>query len=386
MILQNVTAAVLVLTVLTLAAPVRAQRTGTITQGSCYLTTEDKKTNLATMTKGLVVTVLGENAEGRFQVQVPAGDAKLQVTTGWKNTTQAANTGWVSKLFLKVDEAAPAPVASASPAEVAPAPKKKGGLLGLLGIGSDSTGEEVAVTPPVTTDGTSAGTGTPVTTTATATPPEKKKASKVRSLLEESKKGKTLILVNIAAQKLWVYKNGQVVVTAGCRVGEKDHTDNQAGDNSKTRVGEHRLTSWHEKYSNSTYGPWTGSIFEYTNKASGAFGAHTAKFNDRAAQYVHGTYGSGVVDWAVINLTWLIPGSHGCVRVRNNDVSSIRDVAPVGTQIVKVYALKEGTQEAPPTADTYSNIYNYTDVADNGYVDPAKGELIDYKDPKDAVR
>ena len=374
----------LVLLALTCAIPVPATAgTGTITQGSCYLTTADKKVNLATVNKGLVVTVVGEGSEGRFKVQVPMGDAKVQVATGWKNTGLPEGTGFVSKLFIKVDESA-APAPTASPADPAPAPKKKTGLLGLLGIGTDQTGDETAVQP----GGADAGAGTSTTTKADPAPQPKAPAKnlKVRSLLAESKKGKTIILVNIPAQKLWVYKNGEQVLSAGCRVGEKERSDLKEGENSKTRVGEHRLISWNEKYANATYGPWTGSWFQFFEKNAGAFGAHTAKFNDSASQYVHGTYGSGVLDWAVINLTWLVPGSHGCVRVRNGDITSIRDIAPVGSQVVKVYTLKEGTQDAPPTADTYPNIYSYADVSDNGWVDPAKGELINYKAPKDAQR
>lgn len=378
-------------------APAAFAGTGTITQGSCYLTSADKKVNLATISRGLVVTILEEGAEGRFKVQVPMSDPKVKVAAGWKSTDLPEGTGWVSKLFIKVDAGTgtgtgtatgtgtgtePGPVASASPA-APPAPKKKG-ILGLLGIGSDSRGEETAVVPATSVDGTTTGSGRGAAAEDKGKP--KAKAGNVRSLLAESKKGKTIILVNIPAQRLWVYKNGAHVLTANCRVGEKDHTDNKEGDNSRTRVGEHRLTSWHEKYSNSTYAPWTGALFEASLKQTGAFGAHTAKFNDRVGQYVHGTYGSGIVDWAVVNLTWIIPGSHGCVRVRNNDITSIRDVAPIGSQVVKVYALREGTQDAPPSSATYSNIYGYSDVAENGFFDPAKGELVGYRHPSDAVK
>lgn len=357
---------------------------GTITQGSCYLTSEDKKVNFATLTRGLVVQVLGTNAEGRVQVQVPVGDSKVQVAAGWKNAAGVAEgTGWVSKLFIKLDgDASPTPTPSASVAAAPPAKKK----FGLLGVETGTETEASTVQPggEVVGANTAGGITAKVDEKKVTKPAAKRK---VRSLLAESAKGKTIILVNIPAQTLWIYKNGQRVMEAGCRVGERDHIDNvRSGDNSKTRVGEHRLTSWHEKYSNSTYGAWTGEWFQFFNKNSGAFGAHTAKFNDRAAQYVHGTYGSGVLDWAVINLTWLIPGSHGCVRVRNGDVTEIRKVAPVGSQVIKVYALRSGTQDAEPTSETWSNIYNYTDVASNGWVDPEKGELIDYKDPSDAVR
>lgn len=356
--------------------------TGTITQGSCYLTSEDKKTNFATLTRGLVVQVLGTNAEGRVQVLVPMNDPKVSVSAGWKNAGAIPEgTGWVSKLFIKLDDGAtPAPAASVAVAP--PAGKKK--KVGLLGVDSGTEADPVTVAPgadPTGTVTTGTGTGTP-TDQAKKTTPKRK----VRSLLAESAKGKTILLVNIPAQTVWIYKNGARVMEAGCRVGERDHIDNKVGENSKTRVGEHRLTTWHEKYSNSTYGAWTGEWFQFFNKNSGAFGAHTAKFNDRAAQYVHGTYGSGVLDWAVINLTWLIPGSHGCVRVRNNDITEIRKIAPVGSQVVKVYALRSGTQEAEPTSDTWSNIYGYTVTAQNGWIDPEKGELIDYKDPSDAVR
>lgn len=225
---------------------------GTITQGSCYLTSEDKKTNFATLTRGLVVQVLSTNAEGRVQVQVPMGDSKVAVAAGWqKSPGIPEGTGWVSKLFIKVDgDASPTPTPSASVAEAPPKKKK----VGLLGVETGTETDAATVQPGGEVAGTTTAGGTPAKADEKkVTKPAAKR--KVRSLLAESAKGKTIILVNIPAQTLWIYKNGQRVMEAGCRVGERDHIDNvKPGDNSKTRVGEHRLTSWHEKYSNSTYG------------------------------------------------------------------------------------------------------------------------------------
>ena len=204
----------------------------------------------------------------------------------------------------------------------------------------------------------------------------------VRDLMEESKDGRAIIVVNIPFQKLRIYKDGRLVMDVNCRVGERVHADVRGtGGNSKTRVGSFRIVRWHERYSNGEYEEWDGTLI---NK--GAFGAFAARINDGHGQMIHGTYGSGVVDWAVVNGNIAgvgIPGSHGCVRLENRHITRIHDICPVGTKVEKIYTTRE---KRAGVVVPHVNIYGYSDTKNNGYFNPSRGLLVNYRHPSDAMR
>lgn len=205
-----------------------------------------------------------------------------------------------------------------------------------------------------------------------------KEPEDVRSFLEESRK-RPILVINIPAQDYALYREGALVMKGNCRVGENRHSDFEGTDKcSKTRVGEYKITGWREKYSNKSYEAWNGDIFTWDmiTDQKGAFGAHCGKLNDPAAQWVHGTYGNGLVDDFVINFN-IIQGSHGCVRFTNDDISRIRELCPIGSKVVRIYATRQGGRE-------FRNGYEYEDVVENGSFDLERGELVGYRHPRDA--
>lgn len=207
-----------------------------------------------------------------------------------------------------------------------------------------------------------------------------KETAKIRSFLEESRK-RPVLVINIPSQDYALYKDGALVKTANCRVGESKHSDFEGTDKcSKTRVGEFKITEWRAKYSNKHYDAWNGDIFTWDmiTDQKGAFGAHCAKLNDPAAQWVHGTYGNGVVDDFIIN-TNILQGSHGCVRFTNDDITALRSLCPIGTKVVRIYATRQDGKE-------YRNWYEYEDIVDNGTFELSRGELVGYRHPQDARR
>ncbi|MCO4782345.1 MAG: L,D-transpeptidase family protein [Candidatus Cloacimonetes bacterium] len=186
-----------------------------------------------------------------------------------------------------------------------------------------------------------------------------------------------VIIINLPEQRLRVFQEGKNIFSYRVVIGHPDHRDLNEGENSKSRVGDFKIISWTENYSNSSYPAHN------VNPLKGAFGKWTAKLNDNHSQYIHGTYGNGIVSWAAIAVA---PGSHGCIRSQNKDIVKLKEIAEVGTKVKKIYALTQYIK----VGDMYvrqrlSNIYKYEDVDDNGIYFPEIGVLIDYTHPKDAI-
>jgi hypothetical protein len=137
------------------------------------------------------------------------------------------------------------------------------------------------------------------------------------------------IVVNVAAETVQLFYDGFKIHDEGVVVGQRDY-DNY-NQNSKTRVGDHAIASWHHCYSNADYPAWCD------DKKNGAFGEWTMKL-DRGFQYLHGSIGGTFLNWAAIKFA---PGSHGCVRNRNKHISWMHDIAPVDTPVRKIYAATE---------------------------------------------
>ncbi len=185
------------------------------------------------------------------------------------------------------------------------------------------------------------------------------------------------ILINLPSETLRVYDDSGVVKEFRIVIGHPDHSDNEEGDNSKSRVGDFKIRSWHQYYSNDEYPAWN------EDPLRGAFGKFTAKLNDRHAQYLHGTHGSGIVDWAAIRLA---PGSHGCIRCRNDDIEWLHSQAEAGTPVRKFYVTRQVKAYGSTfSLDEIDNPYGYTDIAENGYFYPGSGVLVNYRHPSDAI-
>ncbi len=148
------------------------------------------------------------------------------------------------------------------------------------------------------------------------------------------------IIVNVASERTQVFYDGMKVHDEQVVVGQREY-DNY-NENSKTRLGDHVIASWHHCYGNADYPSWCD------NKMKGAFGEWTAKL-DRGYQYLHGSVGDGLLNWAAVKFA---KGSHGCVRNRNEHISFIHDIAPEGTPVRKIYATTEryATTNKPDTS------------------------------------
>ncbi len=189
--------------------------------------------------------------------------------------------------------------------------------------------------------------------------------------------GKPRIMVNLPGSYLQVFDDEGILLDYRVVIGHPEHKDNRAGDNSKTRVGDFRILSWHENYSNQDYPAWDKEPLK------AAFGKWTAKLNDRHAQYIHGTIGYALIDWAAIRLA---PGSHGCIRSQNSDIEKVKNLCEAGTAVRKFYVTREISWEGNSTKLlALDNPYDYQDIESNGYYYRGSGILVDYKHPSDAV-
>lgn len=214
---------------------------------------------------------------------------------------------------------------------------------------------------------------------------------------------KPTVIINIPAEELQVFHRGQRYQRNQVVVGQVDYEDYDM--NSKTRVGDHTIKEWHHCYSNAEYPSWC------EDKTNGAFGEYTAKL-DRSYQYIHGTVGNKLLAWFAIKTA---PGSHGCVRNQNTDISRLHDIASEGSFVRKIYARTERTMWVQNTdndddwdgdkyeitfhVEKHDNIYGYDTGSyppllpeglrlpgrANGIYYPATGVAVGYAHPVDAV-
>ncbi|MCJ8346638.1 L,D-transpeptidase [bacterium] len=175
-----------------------------------------------------------------------------------------------------------------------------------------------------------------------------------------------------------VFQEGRKIFSYRIVIGHNQHRDLEEGENSKSRVGDFKIVSWNKNYSNRLYPPHD----QQPMKA--AFGKWTAKLNDNHQQYIHGTYGNGLMSWAAIAVA---PGSHGCIRSQNKDIVKLKNMAPVGTKVKKIYALVQYQKIGQLyVRQRLKNVYGYDDVEDNGVYFPEIGVTLDYHHPEDAIR
>lgn len=209
------------------------------------------------------------------------------------------------------------------------------------------------------------------------------------------------IVVNIPALRLRLYEGPRVLMDVPVAVGRHEYPGEEG--NTRTRVGSYRIVSWHQDYRSRDYPiPWSRDPWR------GAFGKFTAKLGPRASyQYLHGTVGPEELgDWLIRKLPVPDPEeddtaasfarrwraaergmSHGCVRLSNRDVSRLRELAPVGTAVEKIYCLRE--RRAGPEGETFTvtlpNLYRYHDIPAEALFHVATGALEGYRHPPGAV-
>ncbi|MFK8137122.1 MAG: L,D-transpeptidase [Bdellovibrionales bacterium] len=179
------------------------------------------------------------------------------------------------------------------------------------------------------------------------------------------------MIQNLATEKLRVYKRGcesgdcahKLILETEIAVGEKDKSQR-----TMSILGHFHITSWHKFYQDGAgaYPSWYdpkypavprpgGDVFDWTNKKAlpykgasmrGAFGWFAAKVGPNAAyQWTHGTIGWGSDKDNYIQETrsgwanfWADPRSHGCTRTDNESIAYVRQLLPVGSTLIKVYA------------------------------------------------
>lgn len=186
--------------------------------------------------------------------------------------------------------------------------------------------------------------------------------------------GKYFVIQNLATERLRVYEKScdvknvclnKMVMETEMAIGEDD-------DKNRSHVGSYRITDWWKFYQDHAahYPSWykdgypavpeAGSSFlkwfksKYMPKEDGkrkgdirgAFGWYTAWVGpNHNAQWTHGTVGWGSDKDALIKATkktftnvFANPRSSGCSRMNNEAIAYLREILPVGTPIIKVYA------------------------------------------------
>jgi hypothetical protein len=177
------------------------------------------------------------------------------------------------------------------------------------------------------------------------------------------------VIQNIATEKLRVYEN---CGGRDCRHRLVLETDLVVGEDTRTRrshLGSYRITEWFKFYEDnrSLFPSWfhpsypalpaPGADLQAWGSQSllpangpglvrGSFGWYTAHLGPNAAeQWTHGTWGWGADGDKFIRLIQTHPhsrnpqfSSRGCTRVENQAIAFMREILPVGTKIIKVYA------------------------------------------------
>ncbi len=179
------------------------------------------------------------------------------------------------------------------------------------------------------------------------------------------------VITNIATEKLRVYE--RCLPGDGCvsrMILEADVVNGENEGGTRTNAGSYRVTSWDKFYESpaSVYPAWYKAGYppvpapgnrsawfssEYMpggkGDMRGAFGWYTAKVGPNpSGQWHHGTAGWGADKkdfilfkdsfWGgIVNLFTNIR-SHGCTRIDNESIAYLRNIIPVGTPLIKIYA------------------------------------------------
>lgn len=187
--------------------------------------------------------------------------------------------------------------------------------------------------------------------------------------------GDLFMIQNIATEKVRVYQ--RICADNSCphrMILEVNAVMGRDNEEDQTMVGSYRLTEWRKFYRDgkSSYPSWydpelpmppkpDSSVRQWMKKKympyggnmRGAFGWYAALVEPNAnGQWTHGTIGWGEDKDKYIEQTKKFfsnlvtsPQSAGCTRTDNESVAYLRQILPIGTPIIKIYA-KEALQDS----------------------------------------
>lgn len=201
--------------------------------------------------------------------------------------------------------------------------------------------------------------------------------------------GKYFMVQNVATERLRVYE--RVCADNSCphkMILEKEVAMGEDTEGERTMVGSYRITDWRKFYQDGKglYPSWydpnypsipspdDGVMSWFKDKhlppgdgqMRGAFGWYTALVGpNHYGQWTHGTIGWGENKDEFISRTKkffsnlvMSPRSHGCTRVDNETIAYLRQILPIGTPVIKVYAKEKlldpqrrGYSQSKPTWD-----------------------------------
>lgn len=200
-----------------------------------------------------------------------------------------------------------------------------------------------------------------------------------------SDKSRYIVIQNVATERTRIYE--RCTSAPGCANRLVMETEMVVGRDTKkanylTRVGRYKITEWVKFYQDNAdnYPSWYDPNYPATPKPGssgsawmskknmpdgkgnmrGAFGWYAGLIAPNADyQWIHGTIGWGSDGTKFIEMTrntllnmFANPRSEGCTRLENRAVAYTRDLLPVGTEIVRVYA-REGYRDV--TRANYQN-------------------------------
>lgn len=208
--------------------------------------------------------------------------------------------------------------------------------------------------------------------------------------------GKYFVIQNVATEKLRVYERvcvdntcpNKMIMETNMVVGEQNK-----GREEMTWLGSFRITGWskfHEdgkglypRWFDPSYPeipePGKGFTSWFKNKhmpevngekpgvMRGAFGWYTALVGPNAfAQWTHGTVGWGAdKDKFILNAKKFVPNlvtaprSHGCSRTDNEAIGFLREHLPIGTPIIKIYAIEDIADKSLSNYTTQKGRFDY---------------------------
>lgn len=222
---------------------------------------------------------------------------------------------------------------------------------------------------------------------------------------ESELNSKVFVVTNIATEKVRVYK--RCAPGEGCAnkvIFEQDVVNGEDDDGTRTDVGTYAVTSWTKFYETGPYPAWYRPSYPPVPKPGadrldwlsssvmpggkgdmrGAFGWYTMKVGPNPnGQWMHGTAGWGADKksfiafkdsfWGGILNIFTSIRSHGCTRIDNESIAFLRQIIPVGSVYVKLYA-KEAVRN--PRAGNSMGSWNYI-MTKNGYGQVNNHQLAD---------
>jgi uncharacterized protein YgiM (DUF1202 family) len=230
---------------------------------------------------------------------------------------------------------------------------------------------------------------------------------------------KYFMIQNIATEKVRVYKKlcndgrcqHKMLIEANMAAGEKDKDGTRM-----TVLGSFNITKWTKFYQDAAgiYPSWydpnypevpppRSSAFSWASyrvlpegpgKVRGAFGWYTAFVGPKPfSQWTHGTLGWGADKTEFIDITrgffanlFSDPRSHGCSRVDNETIAFLRQLLPVGTPVLKVYAVESledsNLAQYPDKTASWDYILTKNGVRQDGQRSD-RAEVLAQNTPKD---